>query len=148
MRERSFDDSVKMRLSHIIILLAILQLLCVGQVFSQPNNGRISSELTHALSTGNTDELARSFNDRVEITINDVRDVYSLTQAKFVMKKFFTDFPPSDTFTFSPSHTGNTETTIYAIGTYKSSRGNFEVNMFLKRSGDGEKIDRIRFDRK
>lgn len=133
-----------MRLSHIIFLLAILQFLYAGQAFSQ-SDARISTELTHALGTGNTDELARSFNDRVEITINNVRDVYSLAQAKFVMKKFFTDFPPTS---FKDFQFGNTETTSYILGEYKSAKGAFEVNMFLKRSGEVMKIDRIRFEGK
>lgn len=153
MRERSFDDSVKMRLSHIIILLAILQFLFAGQALSQPEaRSGVRPEISSAIGSGDTEGISRFFNDRVEITINNVRDVYSLTQAKFVMKKFFTDFPPSSPSSaskpFDIAHYGNTETTVYALGAYKSPKGEFEVNIFIKRNGDDQKIDRIRFEGK
>lgn len=130
-------------------MLAILQFICAGQAFSQPPEARSGMLLnvSNALKTGNTEEIAVHFNDRVEITINNNRQVYSLTQAKFVMKKYFTDFPAGNSF--SIAHIGQTETTTYALGEYKSAQGIvFEVNMFLKRSDGVLKIDRIRFDRK
>lgn len=138
-----------MRLSYIFILLAILQFLVAGQVYSQPPEARsgILLEVSTALRLANTEGIARHFNDRVEITIMNDRKVYSLTQAKFVMKKFFSDYPPTGAG-FSIVHMGQSESATYAVGDYLSSRGKIEVNMFLKSSGGVYKIDRIRFERK
>lgn len=137
-----------MKLSHIIILLAILQFFCTGQAFSQPEEARtgVLGDVSQSIREGSTEGIAKYFNDRVEITIDNVRNTYSLTQAKFVMKKYFADYPANNQFTFS--HIGHTETTTYALGVYHSKNGSFEVNLFLKRSEGVEKIDRIRFDRK
>lgn len=72
-----------------------------------------------AISIASAKEVAKSFDNNVEITIEGKTSNYSKTQAEFVLKDFFKDNPVS---TFKIIHNGNSQGgLIYVIGKYTSN---------------------------
>lgn len=105
----------------------------------------VLDEITLALQTGNASQLARDFDNSVEITIVNSDDVYSKSQAEMILKKFFNSNPPKS---FQFVHQGNSaEGSHYGIGNYASSGGaNYRTYVYVKQKGDKYLIQEIRFE--
>lgn len=101
--------------------------------------------IAESILAGDATALSKHFHDQVEITLLKERSDYARKQATFILKQFFTDYPPSS---FSVVHQGNTGSIMYALGEYRSEAGSFDVNIFLKSEGDTYVIERLRFERK
>ena len=69
------------------------------------------------------------FGDRIELSIQDKEAIYSNSQAKQIMAKFFNEYPPND---FKKKHVGGKPGTRYVIGHLLTKHGNFRVNFLLK----------------
>jgi hypothetical protein len=133
-------------MKRVLIVLAMLALyagLGSHQLLGQDMS--ILEEVAGCIREGNSDQLSTFLNENVEITLMDQRNDYAKSQAKYILKDFFTTYPPAS---FSLLHDGNTGGTIYALGEYESGGLVLEVNIFLKSTGDGYLIDQIRFERK
>ena len=104
-----------------------------------------TADFSPCIVEGNADCLFNYLHENVEITLLGDRNGYAKTQARFVLKDFFSKYPPSS---FSIIHEGATENTVYALGEYRSTKGLMEVNVFLKNTGLGYSIHQIRFERK
>ncbi len=133
---------------RIFLTIAVFPLLFfwdVPAVFSQAGDSGdlITLEaVVAAIRNGDEDRLARHFNDLVELTLLDIRNRYSPQQARFVMRDFFNNHPPT---AFHLLHYGSTGATTYALGRYISTKGSFEVNIFLKSNNVMYQISQIRF---
>lgn len=96
-----------------------------------------------ALKTGNSRELARYFNDIVEISFEGEKASYSKTHAEFVLKDFFKKYPPTD---FQYIHQGaSKEGMKYAIGKYSYPGGAFRVYILIKQFKGVYLIDTLDF---
>lgn len=104
-------------------------LLFVIFTFSQANtlvfNLESKEELLSVFQSGSSRELAKFFDQGVEININGNQGDYSRNQAELVMRDFFKKFPPVD---FQLLHEGNnSEQIVYFIGMYKSEDTTFRI---------------------
>jgi len=89
-----------------------------------------------AITEGNADRLSTYFSELVELNLQEQKDNYSKAQAQFVLKNFFTKFPPTS---FEYIHQGSSKKGIqYAIGKYHYRGGSFRVYMLIKESSDGK----------
>jgi hypothetical protein len=95
------------------------------------------------LKTGNAKELAKYFNQSVDINLEGEVNTYSKAQAEFVLRDFFKKYPSSD---FTIEHTGASKSGLqYAIGNYKSNNDQFNVLIRVKQSGSAYLIHEISF---
>ena len=131
-----------MRLLYAITLLVTFSLLSLGKTFAQSEPMDVLDEVTESLTDGDSDRLAKHLKDHVEITLLGKRQVLSKTQATYVLKQFFGDYPP---LSFNKHHIGKTGGTLYALGEYRSGKGNFEVNIFIGLTGG--RVNQLRFER-
>lgn len=130
------------RLSH--ILYPLLFLLLTGLSAHAQSPEQVFAQVERAIKSGDATALSQHFNDTVEMTVEDADSDYSLTQAQFVMKEFFTNYPVQS---FAFLHRGDSENMYYAVGSYVSNRGSFDANIFMRQVGSSYKIYQIRFDR-
>ena len=101
------------------------------------------SNVSAALRAGSSKDLSRHFNDGVEISIDDHRANYGLTQAEFVIKDFFKKHPPGS---FDYLHQGESKEGLrYAMGRYTYAGGVFRVYMVMKQYRGNYLIDTITF---
>ena len=95
-----------------------------------------------ALRTGNSAELARFFDDNVELTLPVKSDSYSRAQAQVIIKDFFTN---NGVKNFELKHKGDSPGGHYCIGTLLTKSGNFRAHVFMKLKGNKEVLKEIRF---
>ena len=98
-----------------------------------------------ALRIGSAKELARYFNNMVELGFDGNKSSYSQTQAEFVLKDFFNKNTPTG---FEIIHQGASKEGLrYAIGKYSHKGGSYRVYMLLKQNRGTYVIDTIDFTR-
>ena len=99
-------------------------------------------EVIGALRSGNASELAKYFDDNVELTLPDKSDNYSKAQALLIVKDFFSN---NDVKGFDLKHKGDSPGGHFCIGTLQTKVGNFRTNVFMKAKGNKEVVTLIRF---
>ena len=67
--------------------LTIISLFFITTAGSAANG--IPTEVSTALKSGNSKELAKYFNTNIELAILEKEDVYSKTQAELIVNDFF-----------------------------------------------------------
>jgi Domain of unknown function (DUF4783) len=96
-----------------------------------------------AISKMDAATLSAGMNASVELTIPGADGAYTSNQAQFMLKDFFAKFPATG---FSIMHKGTSGGASYATGSYKSAKGNFDVNIFVKNVNGQFMITAIRFE--
>ncbi len=99
-------------------------------------------QVISALRTGNAAELAKYFDEAVDITLPDKSDSYSKAQAQLIVKDFFTN---NSVQGFELRHKGDSPGGHYCSGTLRTATGNFRTNVFMKNKNGKELLKEIRF---
>jgi hypothetical protein len=134
-----------MRLGIIVLLLSTVFATVWQSVLAQSDGSKvILNDIVECFVQRDTERLSSYFNERIEITLSGESKEYAKSQARYVMKDFLDSYPPA-AFTFN--HQGATENTIYALGTYRSPEGVFEVDLFLKLDEADYVINQIKFEK-
>ena len=95
-----------------------------------------------ALRSGSSSELAKYFDDNVELTLPDKSDSYSKAQAQLIVKDFFGN---NGVRGFELKHKGDSPGGHFCIGTLQTNAGNFRTNVFMKNKSGKEVVKEIRF---
>ena len=99
-------------------------------------------EVIGALRAGNSSELSKYFDEKVELTLPDKSDSYSKAQAQLIVKDFFGN---NGVRGFELKHKGDSPGGHFCIGTLQTNAGNFRTNVFMKVRNGKEVIKEIRF---
>jgi hypothetical protein len=128
-----------------MLLLLFLSSLFIstGPELPDQQADEIFARIERAIVSGDAATLSSFFGSQVEVTIKDREDIYSKDQATFVVREFFQNYPVRS---FKILHKGSSSNTYYAVGEYYSTRGKFDTNVFIKRSGNTYVIEQIRFE--
>lgn len=104
---------------------------------------RTLSEIADALQKGDAARLSSFFANQVEIYLGASPRIYSSTQARYVMEEFFQNNPPRS---FTLLHKGRSEELLYAIGSYVSQNGRWDVSFFTRFQRGRYVIEQLRFE--
>ena len=98
-----------------------------------------------AIKTGSSKELAKYFESTVELNFDGEKSSYSRSQAEFVLRDFFKNYPPVD---FEYIHQGKSAQDLrYVIGKYSITGGSYRIWVLFKKSNDIFFVDTIDFTR-
>jgi hypothetical protein len=100
-------------------------------------------EIISALKTGNAAQIAKYFDNTVEITLPDKSNSYSRNQAEVVLRDFLTIHPVKS---FEILHKGENTGSEYCIGTLATKNGTFRTTVYMKQKGDKQILQEIRFE--
>jgi hypothetical protein len=100
-------------------------------------------EVVNGLKNGDAAQIARYFDNTVEITMPDKSNNYSKNQAEIVLKDFFTT---NGIKTFEVIHKGENAGSQYCIGTLVTKNGSFRTTVFMKQKNDKQLLQEIRFE--
>jgi antitoxin component YwqK of YwqJK toxin-antitoxin module len=100
-------------------------------------------EVVNAMQTGNAAEVARFFDNNVEISMPDKSNSFSKTQAEIVLKDFFANNPVKS---FKVIHKGENAGSQYCIGTLTTKNGLFRTTIFMKQKGNAQVLQELRFE--
>ena len=104
----------------------------------------IGQDVKTAIQNGDAKTLAKYFNSTIIITTPDKKGTYSKSQAEFIIKKFFSTYPP---ISFTINSEGNTgSNSSYYIGTYVSKSKSFRSYYMIKKVNNKEVIHIIKFE--
>ena len=104
----------------------------------------VNSKITAAIKSSNATELAKYFNNSIDLTIHDSEGTYSKVQAEQIIKSFFVKYPP---VSFTINHQGKSnDGSVYAIGTYKSKTLTFRTYYLAKPIGGQLLIHQLKFE--
>ena len=125
----------------------IIPILLIGTLFlrggTTGNQQEIPRDIAIAFKVGTAKELARFFNDNLELAVGEKEDVYSKSQAERIMDNFFVNHPPKS---FKCIHQGGKVTAQYAIGKLVTFKGEFRVYMLLKNKDEQSLIHQLRIE--
>ena len=128
------------------ITAKIIPLLLITFFLHTSNNyplEEIPSDIAIAFKVGTAKELARFFNDNLELSVAGKEDIYSKSQAERIVDDFFTKYPPKS---FKFIHQGGKADAQYAIGKLVTFNGNFRVYMLLKKNQGKLLIHQLRIE--
>ncbi|MEI9957181.1 MAG: DUF4783 domain-containing protein [Ferruginibacter sp.] len=100
-------------------------------------------EVVAALKNGDSAQVARYFDNTVEITMPDKSNNYSKSQAELVLKDFFSN---NGVKSFEVIHKGDNAGGQYCIGTLLTKNGSFRTTVFMKQKNDKQLLQEIRFE--
>lgn len=117
-------------------------LLGLTMLFSSFTEQNSIDGVISALRSGSSSELAKYFDDNVELTLPDKSDSYSRAQAQLIVKDFFGNNVVRG---FELKHKGDSPGGHFCIGTLQTNGGNFRTNVFMKNKSGKEVVKEIRF---
>jgi hypothetical protein len=98
-------------------------------------------ELEKSFQSGDASAIVAQSRDKVLINVNDKEGVYGASQARQVLKDFFTNHPPKGfVFTFKGKEAGSNS---FALGLYTSENKKFRVSIKFTLERDDYKIESI-----
>ena len=100
-------------------------------------------EVVNAMKSGNAAQVARFFDNSVEISMPDKSNSFSKTQAEIVLKDFFNNNPVKG---FEVIHKGENAGSQYCIGTLVTKNGSFRTTIFMKQKGKAQVLQELRFE--
>ena len=103
----------------------------------------IPTDISIAFKVGHAEELAKYFNNTIELVILDKEDVYSKVQAQQIIDNFFTEHTPK---TFEIINQGGKEESKFAIGKLVTFNGTYRVYFLLKLKNDKPFIHQLRIE--
>ena len=96
-----------------------------------------------AMKTGNALQVAKFFDNNVEISMPDKSNSYSKSQGELVLKDFFTT---NMVKSFDVIHKGENAGSQYCIGTLVTKGGSFRTTIFMKQKGEQQVLQELRFE--
>jgi len=99
-------------------------------------------EVLTALRTGNATELAKYFDNRVDISLPNKSDNFSKNQAAMILKDFFAS---NGVKNFIVKHKGDNNGSQFCIGLLQTKNGNFRTKLYMKQKGSQQVVQEIAF---
>jgi hypothetical protein len=104
----------------------------------------VNESIAAAVKIGSSSELAKYFNNTVEIQIPGNEGTFSKSQAEMIIKEFFAKNPPA-TYTTNQQGASNGGAQ-FMIGTYKSGKLVFHVYVLIKPVAGKMLIQQLHFE--
>jgi hypothetical protein len=118
-------------------------LFVIGALFSSFTVFSSIDEVISAMRAGNSSEIARHFDNTVDINMPQKNNSYSKSQAEMVLKDFFAT---NGVKGFDIIHKGENSGSQYAIGTLVTKHGSFRTTIYMKLKGDKQLLQGITFE--
>jgi len=118
-------------------------LLTVTAILSSFSFSTGIEDIVAALKGGNASQVAKYFDNTVEITLPEKSNSYSKSQAEMILRDFFNNNPIKG---FDVIHKGENAGSQYCIGTLVTKNASFRTTVFMKQKGDRQTLQEIRFE--
>ena len=102
------------------------------------------TEIINAIKSGNSGEVAKYFDNTVEITLPEKSSSYSKSQAEIVLHDFFS---VNSVKKFEVIHQSENSGSQYCIGNLTTNNGVFRTTIYMKQKGNEQVIQELRFER-
>ena len=103
-----------------------------------------SDDVVKAIKAGDASQVAKYFDNTVEITLPEKSNSYSKSQSTLVFQNFFASNTVKD---FEILHQSDNSGSQYCIGNLKTANGTFRTTIFMKQKGSTEVVQELRFEK-
>ncbi len=103
-----------------------------------------SDDVVKAIKAGDASQVAKYFDNTIEITLPEKSNSYSKSQAILVLQNFFASNTVKD---FEILHQSDNSGSQYCIGNLKTTNGTFRTTIFMKQKGSTEVVQELRFEK-
>ena len=124
-------------------IFTYLLLVTILSSFVIPPTSKGIEDVVAALKSGNAVQVARYFDNTVEITLPQKSSTYSKSQAEIILRDFFTTHNIKN---FNVIHKGINAGSHYCIGTLITRSAQYRTTVFMKQKGDRQTLQEIRFE--
>ena len=121
----------------------IFTLMAIGTLLSSFTLFSSIDEVISAMKAGNAAEIAKFFDNTVEINMPEKSNSYSRSQAELVLKDFFSSHAVKS---FTVIHKGENSGSQFCIGTLVTKSGSYRTTIFMKQKGDKQLLQGITFE--
>ena len=101
-------------------------------------------EVVSALKSGNATQLARYFDERIDISLPGKSDNYSRSQGEMILKDFFAS---NEVKGFQVKHTGESNGSQFCFGVLQTKGGNYRTKLYMKQKADKQVLQEIGFQK-
>jgi hypothetical protein len=113
--------------------------------FSNDLMDETDDKIIEAIQHGNAKELAKFFNNTLDLNTPENEGTFSKAQAEVVMKDFFSKNPPKS---FKINHQGSSnDGSHFFIGLYTTQKQNFRAYFLIKKVGEQYLIQLLQFEK-
>ncbi|MFZ1452917.1 MAG: DUF4783 domain-containing protein [Ferruginibacter sp.] len=119
-------------------------LITIGAMLSSFTFFSSIEEVITAMKAGNAADIARFFDNTVEINTPDISNSYSKSQAELVLRDFFST---NVVKSFTVNHKGENSGSQFCIGTLLTKNGTYRTTVFMKLKGDKQLLQTITFEK-
>ena len=119
-------------------------LITIGALLSSFTFFSSIEEVITAMKAGNSTDIARFFDNTVEINMPDKSNSYSKSQGELVLRDFFSTNVVKN---FTVNHKGENSGSQFCIGTLVTKSGTYRTTVFMKLKGDKQLLQTITFER-
>lgn len=124
-------------MKHFFTLITIGVLMSSFTLFSSID------EVINAMKAGNATDIAKYFDNTVELNMPTKSNNYSKSQAELVLKDFFTT---NVVKSFEVIHKGENSGSQYCIGTLVTKNGTYRTTIYMKQKGNKQVLQEITFE--
>ena len=117
--------------------------MAIGTLLSSFTIFSSIDEVISAMKAGNAADIAKFFDNTVEINMPDKSNSYSKSQAELVLKDFFSSHVVKS---FTVIHKGENSGSQFCIGTLVTKSGSYRTTIFMKQKGDKQLLQGITFE--
>ncbi|RYY71673.1 MAG: DUF4783 domain-containing protein [Chitinophagaceae bacterium] len=100
-------------------------------------------DVVASLKSGNASQIAKYFDNTVEITLPAKSNSYSKSQAEMILKDFFIN---NSIKSFKILHKGDNGGSQFCIGTLQTSAATYRTTIYMKQKADRQVLQEIRFE--
>jgi hypothetical protein len=108
--------------------------------FTQPSS---LDNVVAAMKTGNASQLAKFFDNNIEISLPDKSNSYSKNQGELVLKDFFA---VNSVKGFDVIHKGENGGSQFCIGNLITKGGSYRTTIYMKQKGNQQVLQELRFE--
>lgn len=128
------------------VAVVILATLVPGAASAQHDGAAVLEDIRGAFSEGDVERLMRRSGERIDLTVFGVSELLSRSQARYVLRSFFAEYPPT---MVALVDTSESEGNWFASAGYWYETGKAPLSVYLRlRRGSAEwELRELRFDR-
>jgi hypothetical protein len=99
--------------------------------------------VVQALKNGNASQMAKHFDNTIEISMPGKSNSYSKSQGEMILKDFFTN---NVVKSFEVIHKGENAGSQYCIGNLVTKAATYRTTIYMKQKNDKQVLQEIRFE--
>lgn len=101
------------------------------------------NEVISGIKSGNAAQVAKYFDNTVEISLPGNSNSYSKSQAEVVLRDFFKN---NSVKSFTVIHSGENRGSEFCIGNLVTSSATYRTTIQMKQKGDQQVLQELKFD--